>query len=201
MQFNGIGYLPVLFVNKQIYNEVSTLLYWQAESLTLGGYTLQYRDENPGGRWRAMFSALERRPGLLTSVREVTIKLPSTREDQLSGHLQSLGLSTSSTKFSRTMSANVWAGVPDMLEFISKCQPLPQVRLLITIEDREQLDFTMFRGFCEVLSHRLTVNFTLEGSSRWTCALLAGKWNMAWNDFVAAKEKEDIEAAIEMSIG
>ena len=72
---NGIGPLPLLFANKQIYGEVSSLVFSQVDSVSIGGYMVQRQDEDPNIRWAVGYSLLNRRPSLLFS-KKFKIRLP-----------------------------------------------------------------------------------------------------------------------------
>jgi hypothetical protein len=77
MRTDGIGPLPLLFVNKQIYTEVSSLVYSMLDSVSIGGYLIQRPDEDPNIRWEVAYSLLRKQPSLLKYTKKVKIFMPT----------------------------------------------------------------------------------------------------------------------------
>jgi hypothetical protein len=77
MRVNGIGPLPLLFVNKQIYQEISSLVFSKLETVSIGGYLIQRPHEDPNIRWAVAYSLLNRQPSLLKFTRKIEIHLPT----------------------------------------------------------------------------------------------------------------------------
>jgi len=82
MHTNGIGPLPLLFVNKQIYKEVSSLVYSMLDSVSIGGYLIQRPDEDPNIRWSVAYSILKKQPSLLKYTKKVTIHMPTVSQSR-----------------------------------------------------------------------------------------------------------------------
>lgn len=201
IRIKKIGLLQILLVNKQIHGEVSTLLYSHAEDLTVGGYILQFRDEDPTMRWKTMFQMLERRPGLLQSVKNLTIRMPSQREDLLKGHWRYLGFLRPPRE--KTVSPNLWAGIPDMVDFVQKFQSLEKIHIVATVEGRDPPSFEDLLGLFAA-GQGLTSNVSMEfvvavWDSRRSMAILE-KWNDAWKKLMAEKEVIDSRLAVERSM-
>lgn len=72
----GIGPLPLLFVNKQIHDEVSSLVDSKVEEVIIGPYGLQYADEDPNVRWELAYAYLKNRPHLRKHAKNIKVFLP-----------------------------------------------------------------------------------------------------------------------------
>lgn len=81
MRTDGINPLPLLFVNKQIYEEVTSLVYSKLENVTFGGYPVQRPDEDPNIRWAVAYSLMSHHPTLLQFTGKVKVHLPTVSED------------------------------------------------------------------------------------------------------------------------
>jgi hypothetical protein len=82
MRTDGIGPLPLLFVNKQIYKEVSSLVYSMLESVSIGGYLIQRPDEDPNVRWSVAYTLLRNQPSLLKYTKKVNIFMPTVSQSR-----------------------------------------------------------------------------------------------------------------------
>jgi hypothetical protein len=178
IRLEGVGCLQILFISKQIHREVSSLLYSRADNLTLGGYMLQYRDEDPSRRWKATYDMLERRLGLLSTVRNVTIRMPSASEELLKGYWRSLGILTAPRE--KAIPINLGAGIPGMIVFLRKFESLLKIRLVVTVEDREPPDFESMLEFWGIYGRRLGVEFVVPDWGRRTDWHRLQTWNDAW---------------------
>lgn len=81
MRTNGIGPLPLLFANKQIYGELSSLAFSRLDIVSIGGYQVQRQDEDPNIRWAVGYSLLNRQPSILKFSKKVKIELPRVSYD------------------------------------------------------------------------------------------------------------------------
>jgi len=77
----GIKRLPLLFTNKQIYQELSSLVDSMVSTLTIGPYGVQFANEDPNVRWDMAYQLLERRPYLRQNVKKIKVFLPWLRHD------------------------------------------------------------------------------------------------------------------------
>lgn len=78
---SGLGPLPLLLVNKQIHDEVSSIIDAEVIELSIGPYGLQYADEDPNERWECAYRLLRNRPHLMKNVKTVKVYLPWLRQD------------------------------------------------------------------------------------------------------------------------
>lgn len=208
LKFAGIGNLQILLASKKVYAEVSTLLYPHVHSLILGGYTLQHRAEDPRARWLATFTALERRPGLLDSVKDITLKLPCAREELFRSHLLSFGMVRSSVSTSDLDSyQQCWVGIPDMVSFLKKCDVLQRVRIIITaVEGRPGMMDIWWDALWGMVypNHvgglRMDIDFGLAGKDTVENLNTVLEWSRAWRVYLEAKEKKLMASALGLSL-
>lgn len=66
LRVTGVGPLPILFLNKKLHGEVSSLVYSTVNEVSIGGYILQYPQEDPTTRWRIAYDLLEKVPHILS---------------------------------------------------------------------------------------------------------------------------------------
>lgn len=81
IETSGVGPLPLLFVNKQIYSEVFSLIDSRVTKVIIGPYSIQYGSEDPNLRWDLAYPLLRNRPHLLKHVKHVEVFLPWLRKD------------------------------------------------------------------------------------------------------------------------
>jgi len=184
--------LPLLFTNKQIYNEISTLIYSRIDNITIGGYIMQYPAEDLTSLWDNLYTALEILPGLLKYTKTVTVKLPSVREDLFSGHFMSLGLIRLQPRALASSQSRVWGVIPSLLSFLRKFERLETLKILMTVEGRLPPDLELLLGFYDVGSGKVPEIY-FEGEGR-------QKWVDKWNECITRKENEDLEKALIASL-
>lgn len=76
MRTNGIGPLPLLFVSKGIFRDLSSLIYSEVDCVSIGGYPVQSPDEDPSIRWSVVYPLLSKQPSLRKFTRSVKIRMP-----------------------------------------------------------------------------------------------------------------------------
>jgi hypothetical protein len=189
VRFADIDPLPILFTSRQVYHEVSTLLYSRVDTLTLGGYVLQNRDENPTVRWQSMFEALERRPGLVNAVRGVTVRLPSAREDLLKGYWLSLGLLTPRDKVEPV---HLMSGIPSLVAFLQKFQALEKMKIVVTVEERDPPIFEQLLALWDICGSNTEMDFVVSIWDRSTSTAWMQKWTDTWVWFLRAKGRRSV---------
>lgn len=198
LKFTGIGNLEILFTSKKVYTEVSTLLYRHLDTLTLGGYTLQHRADDPRARWLAAFAALQRRPGLLNEVKYLTIKLPNVREQLFRNHLLPFGVAQQSHPSSDFKTyQKCWAGVPHMIAFLEKCSALQDVQIVVTAVEGRPLMIDAWCGAVWEMVHlrhlgawEMAVEFNMDGRDTIENLDTLIKWTRAWREYLEVKQKE-----------
>lgn len=77
----GIKSLPLLFVNRQISVEVTSLIDSMVSKVTIGPHGIQFANEDPNVRWDMAYQVLRNRPYLMKSIRTVEVTLPWLRAD------------------------------------------------------------------------------------------------------------------------
>lgn len=80
MRTEGIGPLPLLFANKKICKEVTSLVYSKLDNVSIGGYLVRHPDEDANVRWSVAYSLLSRQPSLLKYTRKVKIFMPTVSQ-------------------------------------------------------------------------------------------------------------------------
>src|ERR1700709_1894598 len=105
-------------------------------------------------------------PGLASTVRNVTIRMPSAGEDLLQGYWRSLGFLTAPRE--KTIPINPWTGIPGMIGFLRKFESLLKIHLVVTVEDREPPDFESMMEFWGIYGRRLDVEFVVPDWRRRT---------------------------------
>ena len=137
-RMNGIGPLPLLFVNKKTYNELSSLVYATISEVSIGGYIIQYPDEDPNVRWNVAYSLIKQRPNILAYVKKVKVSLPYVRNDVLDGYWRSLGVPSPGDVPTK---CDPWSIVPGLKQFLRKFRAMEILHLVITANRRDPPDF------------------------------------------------------------
>lgn len=199
LRLEGFPPLPLLFVNKLIYNELSGLIYSRVDKVTIGGLILQYRSEDPNVRWRSAYALLKKKPDVLKFAKNITIKLPSTHDDILNPPWIPIG-GASQRRPSRPAQddGTCFKVIPGLEEFLHNFESLTKLEIIIQVHPREPPDFTpLFRLFN--ITHRMKVRFS--GSSRELNSFphWPTQWNQAWTASLKKKETSDLEAALLVS--
>jgi hypothetical protein len=178
---NGIGLLPLLFVNKKTYYELSSLVYARISQASIGGYIIQYRDEDPNVRWKVAYSLIQQRPNILAYVKNVKVSLPYVRNDLFDGYWRSLGLQNPrevSTK------CDPWAIVCGLEQFLRTFRALETLTIVITADRRTTPDFEKLLPLYDLCGGKTVVEMVMlspqNGVPRiWTWLPV---WENAWID-------------------
>jgi len=182
MRMNDIGSIPLLFVNKQVYEELSSLIYSRVDSVCIGGYILQYRNEDPSARWNCAYSLVRKQPNLQKFTREVTIRLPSAREDLLRAHWKSLGFKSPENR----SICDAWVLIPDLEEFLRQFKSLRSLKIVVTVESREPPDFERLLSLYDICGKGTTIVFSAP-TPVWD--LWTADWASAWNNCLLGSER------------
>jgi len=194
LRMDGIGPLPLLFVNWQIHHELSTLIYGMVDEVSIGGYILQYDGEDPTTRWKCAYSLIQRHLNLQLYTRNLTISLPYLRGDVVRGHCRSLGLKYPTE---RKVKSKAWAVIPELKEFLGTFKALEGLTIVIRVERREPPDFEELLPLYAIYGDRMTmvireVHPSSETGFVWTDPWL-DLWALAWYDW---KRKVDLELTV-----
>lgn len=125
LRFEGIGSLPLLFVNKQIFDEVSSLLHSKVEEVTIGPYGIQYSNEDANIRWAYAYALLRRHPYLLKHTKNISVYLPWLRRDQMKKYWSALGYRW--TKPDNRCYA--WGVIPELAVFLKSFESLSTLKV------------------------------------------------------------------------
>lgn len=177
IKMNGIGSLPLIFVNKIIFNELSLVLYSKVSELTLGGYMVQFRGEDPSLRWKQIYPLLENRPGLQHFANNVKVTLPCVRTDMVQGHWRSLLYYRPPVPL--TGDFDPWATIPGLTEFLKTFTKLSVLQIVINMDKEEAPDFTGLLPLWDISPQ--TIVTIKSPHSTWTLDWHA-KWEPAWRE-------------------
>lgn len=218
---NGIGALPLLFTNKQIHQELSSLLYSSAHcsSLSLGGYILQFRNEDPTPRYQALYERLRTRliPNLLllqspssssycyssSSITTIHIALPSTREDLFKGNWRALGFVKPPTSYNSRSSSLItprlrpsWVSlIPSLVAFLTSSFPLlADLILVITIDTASAPDFSPLLPLYDIKGIDTVVELRMGHLEPYVWDFdRRNRWEVEWTEFLVRNGRLTVE--------
>lgn len=187
---NGIGALPLLFTNKQIFKEVQTFVDSLVDEVCIGGYILQYPNEDPNTRWSLVYSLLDKRPNLLAFAKNVKINLPRGVDKRCQYDWTSLGLPPRKNSFEW----KPWLVLPGLEQYLQKFSADAKLAIVVAIEDEEPPDFNKLLSLYIALKGRPTIElitptFPAQSSVRNTLRTLPWyfKWEVAWIECLSRK--------------
>jgi hypothetical protein len=177
LRLEGIGALPILFVNKQVHKEVLSLLYSMIQNVSIGGYVLQYPGEDPGPRWECAYTLLKGRPDLLQFVPQVTVMLPYVREGVFRGQWSDLYMKDPGIR----VQSRPWQMVPGLVTFLQTFKSLTTLKVIITADGNEPPDFEELLGLYDICGHGTAIEVVAQHSvASW--AARASPWASTWTN-------------------
>ncbi len=185
MCLDGLGRLPLLFTNKQIYNELSTLIYSSACQVFIGGYILQHPDEDPSFRWSCAFLRLEEHPIIQKFTRSVKITLPHIRNDLFRGQWISMHFKDPQ----REHWSNEWAMIPELVAFLKKYECLETLEIVIVAVQAQTPNFEILLPLYDVCGKATKVEFQQPYPSGDNVFFSAGwmrNWKSTWDECLLA---------------
>jgi hypothetical protein len=176
---NGIGPLPLLFVNKKTYYELSSLVYAMISHVSIGGYIIQYRDEDPNVRWNVAHSLIQKRPNIAAFVKNVKVSLPYVRNDLFDRYWGSLGLQTPREVPTK---CDPWAMVSSLEQFLRKFRDLESLTIVITADKRDTPDFEKLLPLYDLCGEKTVVEMVMLSSQNGLPRILSWvpMWENAW---------------------
>jgi hypothetical protein len=186
----GIGSLPLLFVNKQTYNEVSSLVYSKVEEVSIGPYGLQYNDEDPNVRWAYAYALLKKRPHLQRLTKNVKIYLPWLRHDLLRNYWASLGHKWQAS----TRQSHACTVVPGLATFLKTFQSLSSLKIILVAEVREPPNMEPLLSLYDLCGNRTTIDIVepyFQGDTLRIATPELSHWVAAWNDCLVKNGRVD----------
>jgi hypothetical protein len=191
MRIDGIGPLALLFVNKQIYNELASLVYCRVENLRIGGYIMQHPNDDPTLRFQPLYPLLLN-PYICRFTRSIKLKLPSTRDDLHRRHCSLRGFSitgfkgqTNPPKLEAILSV-----VPGLVECLKSFDSLSNLEIVITTELTNPPDFEPLLPLYDLCGNRTNVVFDapieyfgINVYSTWL--QWTERWDNAWKNCLA----------------
>jgi len=195
LKLDGIGPLPLMIVNKQTYNEVSSLVYALVEHVTMGSNISLYLDEDPNERWKFAYSLVEKRPYIQMLAKSVKVILPRTPDDVLRTTYNSLRKIP--TNKHTTWKSNAMILLPSLDKFLRNFESLKSLTIVIIKDESDPPNFEDLLTLYKKYGERMTVQFDrrLEERNRrhpnplrprfstWT------NWTIAWEKCVREYEE------------
>lgn len=188
LKMNGIGALPLLFVNKQLHEEVQTLVDAMVDEVSIGGYILQYPNEDPNLRWKLAYPILNKRSTILAFAKNVRINLPRGIDNKRCQYdWASLGLSPSGEWKPSLV-------LPELEQYLQKFSASAKLTIVIAVEERDPPDFDKLLSLYITHKGRPTIEFATsrspaEASVRNKLRTLPWyfKWEVAWVECLSRK--------------
>jgi hypothetical protein len=148
LRLEGIGALPCLFTNKQIYREISSLLHSMVQNVSIGGYVLQCPGEDPSVRWECAYSLMRNRADILQFVKRVTVMLPCIREGVFRGRWSEFSLKDPGTR----VESEPWLMLPGLTAFLRTFKSLQTLKIVMTADKSNPPDFEQLLPLYDVRS-------------------------------------------------
>ncbi|KAE8450461.1 hypothetical protein EG329_006537 [Mollisiaceae sp. DMI_Dod_QoI] len=181
LRMNGIGALPLLFVNKQLYKETLSFIDSMVDELCIGGYILQYPKEDPNIRWRLVYSLLDKRPNLQRFVKNVKVVLPRSGGELCQRHWASLGLP--SPKISTKQ--NSWLVLPDLEKYLDGFLSCQKLVLVISADETKPPEFSELVSLYQAYRQRIVLEIIeprFTGYNPTRVSPRIAKWESAWKE-------------------
>jgi hypothetical protein len=186
-RMTGIGPMGLLFVNKCIYEELSSIIYSQIDTLRIGGYILQH-PEDQLLQWELLYPALMS-PYTVRYMKNVKVKLPSTRDDIQSRNDSLRGFSITGFNGARSppRCEATLSVVPGLVKCLEKFESLVDLEITITVEMLSPPNFDPLLPLYDLCGKYTTVVFLDPAENnqgnfispwwQWTEG-----WDIAWKD-------------------
>ncbi|KUJ07061.1 uncharacterized protein LY89DRAFT_743386 [Mollisia scopiformis] len=180
LRMSGIGTLPLLFVNKQLHDEVLSFVDSLVEELSIGGYILQYPNEDPRLRWNLVYSLLANRPTLQRFAPSIKVSLPRGDDELSRRHWACLGLPAPK----ETGPQKSLLVLQDLEQCLRKFTGCERLVVVVTVEESEPPDFRKLLPLYAYFQNRITVDITEPGffspNHRTRMLPWVDKWRLAW---------------------
>lgn len=178
LRLEGVRALPLLFVNKQLYHEVLSYVDSMVDELSIGGYILQFPNEDPRTRWRLVYSMLEKRPSLRRFVQDVKVSLPREGDELSKRHWASLGLPGLRT----TGKQNSWLVLPGLEKSLANFSAIEKLVVSVTVEKSEPPNFSKLLPLYALFRDRITIEIVAPEfcGERRVGMVWVEKWRKAW---------------------
>ena len=191
MRISGIGPLGLLFVNKHVLAELGSLIYSKIDDVRIGGYILQYRDDDPRIPFGRLYPLLLNRQ-ICQFTRCVSLKLPSTREDlhRRNDSLRGFSVTGFQSRLRLQDSPNlgsIMAVIPGLVECLKTFELLESLEITITVEMTSPPDFEPLFPLYDLCGNRTTVVFIDPTQCfgidfRTTWWQWTERWDKSWRD-------------------
>jgi hypothetical protein len=178
LRVEGFCCLPLLFVNKQLHQEVLSYVDSMVDEVSIGGYILQFPNEDPRTRWRLVYAMLEKRPGLRQFAQNVKVFLPREGNDLCKRHWALMGLAPKMTG-----KRNCWMVLPELEESLARFSAIEKLVVVITVEKSEPPNFGELLSLYALFQDRITFEIVapaFSGDRPVSMIPWVEKWRNAW---------------------
>ena len=201
LKLSNIGPLPLLFTNKQIFAEVSSLLYGRVEHVSIDEQVGVWLDDDASSRWEFAYSLLQGRADLMKVVKSVEITLPRTPRPFLLAAYASM--TRTPLPKNTTLESSALAILPGLETFLVQFENLERVKIVLVAESTDQIPvYEEFRGLWKLFGERLKVECKTRmeiGPPNRQVAPLAiihghrQKWQDGWMRYVRGLKERVVE--------
>jgi len=158
LKFSNIEPLPLLFTNKQIFAEVSSLLYSRVEHVSIDEQVAVWLDDDASSRWEFAYSLLEGRAHVMKVAKSVEIALPRTPRPFLLAAYASM--TRAPLPKNTALESSALAVLPGLEAFLAQFERLERVKIVLLAESKDQIPvYEEFKGLWELFGERLKVEF------------------------------------------
>jgi hypothetical protein len=192
IKLSNIGPLPLLFLNKQTFTEISFLLYAQVEHISLGPGISQYLDDDPEERWKCAYSLVERQPYLQRMAKTIEITLPRTPNFSCLKTYASLIKQPSP----QPVKNNALAALPGLQNFLGKFNALECVTIAMIAELKDQPpNYREFEGLWGLFGEKLKLEYKIRQMEKQPYVRIALNrdwmpWKVGWVSYVRELEEK-----------
>jgi hypothetical protein len=196
LTLSNIGPLPLLLVNKQLFAEVSSLIYARAEHVSFGPGISQFLDDDPVERWVAAYSLLEARPDIQRLAKSITISLPRTPNFEhlkIYASLRKLPVPDPAYSFSLPILRS-----ESFSSFLQRFESLENVTVkMVNVVDDGPPKYEGFLGLWRIFGGRLRLEMKYEvsyGTWEWARGPIFQDWNgwqEGWRSYVKELEQKN----------
>jgi hypothetical protein len=192
LKLSSIGPLPLLFLNKQTFTEVCSLIYARVEHVSLGPGISQYLDDDVEERWKFAYRLVEKRPYIMKMAKSIEITLPRTP------HFSYLKTYASLRKLPSVKEgkSNALTILPRLSSFLAQFSALENVTIAMIAELKDQPPaYEEFVGLWELFGEKLKLEYKIRKTEKEHFVLVAVNrdwmaWKVGWGGFVRELEEK-----------
>lgn len=189
LQIEGYGAIPLRCTNRQVYEELARQVSFNVDRVRIGSYNFEHKEQDPYVHWRTAYTLLENHPGLPKSVKHVTIKMPSIRDERLRS--SQLSFAHMDPNLLRKFEEGFAAIVPGLVHCLNGFQSLQRLSIKITVEKRNPPTFYPVLPLYAICEPDTEVEISPPQEGLRSYEPWITKWEHAWGNCLRNKEIED----------